>query len=246
MQAAGSPARTIHLGLRPAPTPLDPASWAALRDCLDHRAVLGTANPHVLITKQTKSTRQPASAYYLSHVLDPAGVRPRLLRSTRLAELVTTMDPKLVSAAFGMRPEGVLIYRAGHVDAGRLETANPRNLSRHLAHARRNKCAFEGDLLEVKISARPGWPTRSVSSSYRSSAWAAVNSRIAKSSQISRVILASLRIRVSKLRSACPPARWASSLEQVVKVTSWPRRQAWWPSAAARWLLPVPTVIDGT
>jgi hypothetical protein len=23
--------------------------------------------------------------------------------------------------------------------------------------------------------------------------------------------------------------------------TSWPRRQAWWPSAAARWLLPTPT-----
>ena len=115
------PARAIQLGRRPAPTPMDPASWAALRDCLDHRVRLGTANPHVLVTKQTKSTREPASAYYLSHVLDPAGVRPRLLRSTRLAELVTTMDPKLVSAAFGMRPEGVLIYLADHVDAGRLK-----------------------------------------------------------------------------------------------------------------------------
>ena len=51
----------------------------------------------------------------------PAGVRPRLLRSTRLAELVTSMDPKLVSAAFGMRPEGVLIYLADHVDTGRLQ-----------------------------------------------------------------------------------------------------------------------------
>jgi site-specific recombinase XerD len=121
------PARTIRLGRRPAPTPLDPASWAALQGCLGHRARLGTANPHVLVTKQTKSTRQPASAYYLSHVLDPAGVRPRLLRATRLAELVTVMDPKLVSAAFGMRPEGVLIYLADHVDAGRLETVNPCN-----------------------------------------------------------------------------------------------------------------------
>ena len=37
------------------------------------------------------------------------------------------MDPKLVSAAFGMRPEAVLIYLADHVDVGRLETANPRN-----------------------------------------------------------------------------------------------------------------------
>jgi site-specific recombinase XerD len=113
-------ARTIRLGRRPAPTPLDPASWAALRHCLDHHAVLGTANPHVLVTKQTKSTREPASAYYLSHILDPAGVRPRLLRSTRLAELVTTMDPKLVSAAFGMRPEGVMIYLADWVDDDRL------------------------------------------------------------------------------------------------------------------------------
>jgi site-specific recombinase XerD len=118
------PARTIRLGRRPAPTPLDPASWAALRGCLDHRATLGTANPHVLVTKQTKSTRQPASAYYLSHILDPADVRPRLLRSTRLADLVTTMDPKLVSAAFGMQPEGIMIYLADHVDEGRLPS-NP-------------------------------------------------------------------------------------------------------------------------
>jgi hypothetical protein len=70
---------------------------------------------------QTKSTQDPASAYYLSHILDPAGVRPKLLRSTRLAELVNTLDPKLVSAGFGMRPEGVTIYLADHVDEGRLD-----------------------------------------------------------------------------------------------------------------------------
>ena len=73
---------------------------------------------------------------------------------------------------------------------------------------------------EVRISDRPGWQARSDSSSYRSSAWAAANSRIAKSSQISNVTLASLRRRVAKLRSACPPASSARSLEQVVKVTS--------------------------
>jgi hypothetical protein len=145
------PAQTIHLGRRPAPTPLDPASWSALRACLDHHAGLGTGNPHVLVTKQTKSTRKPASAYYLSHVLDPAGVRPRLLRSTRLADLVTTMDPKLVSAAFGMRPEGVLIYLADHVDAGRLEAREPVQLSRHRAHVRGNKCAFPNGLLLVTM-----------------------------------------------------------------------------------------------
>jgi site-specific recombinase XerC len=100
-------AQAIQLGRRPAPTPLDPATWTAVQRCLDHRAQLGTANPHVVVTRQTKSTREPASAYYLSHILDAAGVRPQLLRSTRLAELVNTLDPKLVSAAFGMRPEGV-------------------------------------------------------------------------------------------------------------------------------------------
>jgi hypothetical protein len=54
-------------------------------------------------------TTAPASPYYLSHVLDPAGVRPRLLRSIRLTDLVSELGPKLVSAAFGMRPEGVVI-----------------------------------------------------------------------------------------------------------------------------------------
>lgn len=41
---------------------------------------------------------------------------------TRLADLVNTMDPKLVAAAFGMNPEGVMIYLADHVDSGRLAT----------------------------------------------------------------------------------------------------------------------------
>jgi hypothetical protein len=88
--------------------------------CLRHREQLRTGNPHLLVTKLTKSTTAPASPYYLSHILDAAGVRPRLLRSTRLSDLVTSLDPKLVSAAFGMRPEGVMIYLAGHVDEDRL------------------------------------------------------------------------------------------------------------------------------
>jgi hypothetical protein len=110
----------VQLGARPHPTPLDPASWTAVQHCLRHRENLGTGNPHLLVTKQTKSTTSPASPYYLSHILDPAGVRPRLLRSTRLTDLVASLDPKLVSAAFGMRPEGVMIYLADHVDHGRL------------------------------------------------------------------------------------------------------------------------------
>lgn len=56
----------------------------------------------------------------MSHVLDPCGVPPRMLRCTRLAGLVNTMDPKLVAAAFGMNAEGVMIYLADHVDNARL------------------------------------------------------------------------------------------------------------------------------
>jgi len=118
--AVDAAARAVRLGNRPAPTPLDPETWAALQRCLDHRAGLRTANPHLLVTKQTKSTRAPASEYYISHALDAAGVRPRMLRSTRLLDLATRSDPKLIAAAFGMQPEGVMIYLADRVDEQRL------------------------------------------------------------------------------------------------------------------------------
>lgn len=39
---------------------------------------------------------------------------------TTEAEPVPALDPKLVAAAFGMDSEGVMIYRADHVDSGRL------------------------------------------------------------------------------------------------------------------------------
>jgi len=115
-------ARTIRLGKRPHPVPLDPASWQVLQRCLAHRGSQHTRNPYVIVTKGTKAGRSPASPAYMSHVLDPCGVPPRVLRCTRLADLVNTMDPKLVAAAFGMNPEGVMIYLADHVDPGRLPT----------------------------------------------------------------------------------------------------------------------------
>ncbi|GAA3603709.1 hypothetical protein GCM10022419_105290 [Nonomuraea rosea] len=59
-----------------------------------------------------------------SHVLDPSGLSPRMLRSTRLIDLVNPMDAKLVAAAFGMHPESVMIYLADHIDEGHL-TAQP-------------------------------------------------------------------------------------------------------------------------
>jgi hypothetical protein len=52
-----------------------------------------------------------------------------MVRCTRLAELVNTMDPKLVAAAFGMDPGGVTFYLTDHVDDVRLPVAgaNPAN-----------------------------------------------------------------------------------------------------------------------
>ncbi|MGC0406729.1 hypothetical protein RKD27_009373 [Streptomyces sp. SAI-126] len=119
-------AQTVRLGKRPHPVPLDPASWAVLQRCLDHRDGWRTDNPHVMVTKGTKTGRSPASTAYLSHVLDDCGYPPRMIRSTRLVDLVNTMDPKLVAAAFGMTAESTLIYLADHVDPGR-ETHLPRD-----------------------------------------------------------------------------------------------------------------------
>ncbi|MFC7660282.1 integrase [Pseudonocardia benzenivorans] len=112
-------ARAVRLGRRPHPVPLDPASWSVLQRCLAHRAQQRTDNPHVIVTKGTKAGRRAASTAYLSHVLDPCGAAPRMIRSTRLVDLVNVMDPKLVAAAFGMDPQSPLIYLADHVDAGR-------------------------------------------------------------------------------------------------------------------------------
>jgi hypothetical protein len=110
----------IRLGARPHPVPLDPASWTALKRCLAHRANWPTTNPHVIVTKGTKSGREPASTAYLSHVLDRCGHSPQLIRNTRLVDLVNIMDAKLVAAAFGMTPEATMIYLADYVDADRL------------------------------------------------------------------------------------------------------------------------------
>jgi hypothetical protein len=54
------------------------------------------------------------------HLLDGRGVPLRALRCTRLADLVNTIDPRLVAAAFGMNPEGVMFYLADYVDQARL------------------------------------------------------------------------------------------------------------------------------
>jgi hypothetical protein len=82
---------------------------------------LNTANQHVIVTKGTKAGRAPASTAYLGHVLDPCGYPPRAIRSTRLVDLVNTLDPKLVAAAMGLDPQAPLIYLADRIDPGLLE-----------------------------------------------------------------------------------------------------------------------------
>jgi hypothetical protein len=64
----------------------------------------------------------------VSHVLDPCGVPPRMLRSTRLAGLVNTLAPKAAAATFGMTAESVMICLAGRIDPGRLTEPPGRNL----------------------------------------------------------------------------------------------------------------------
>lgn len=114
------PARKIHLGHRRHPTPLDPFTWQALQACLSHRHQVGSANRHVLITMRTKATRDAASDGYIKNTLRAVGIRPRILRSTRLVDLVASIDAKLVADAYGMTNEAVIAYLADHVDPTRL------------------------------------------------------------------------------------------------------------------------------
>jgi integrase len=114
---------TLVVGQRPLPVPLDPVSVSMLERCLCHRASLGTSNPHVIVTTQTKTRSTAASTAYLGHVLDPAGVVPKRLRATRIVDLVMALDPKVASEALGMKAEGLVDYLADGVDAGRLVDA---------------------------------------------------------------------------------------------------------------------------
>jgi site-specific recombinase XerD len=112
--------RRIRLGHRPHPVPLDPVSWAALQASLDHHTALATANPHLIVTRATRARQTPASTAYLCHVLDDTDISIRTLRATRITDLITALDPKVVAVALGMDPEGVLTYLRDDVDTVRL------------------------------------------------------------------------------------------------------------------------------
>jgi len=113
-------AGTVVLGRRPHPTPLDPATTTALRRCLSHRDKHVRTGPYLLVNQKSKTVGKQVSLDYLAVILGPAQVTVQTLRATRLAQLVTTMDPVLVAAAFGIRRGAVLHYLADSVNATRL------------------------------------------------------------------------------------------------------------------------------
>ncbi|MEU9048657.1 MULTISPECIES: integrase [unclassified Kitasatospora] len=102
--------RTVHFPGRPHPTPLDSATFTALQRCLDRRAETATANPHLLITRRTTTTRAPAGPAHIRDSLAPAGLLPRILRSTRLLTLTHQLDVELLTASLGMSYSGVTPY----------------------------------------------------------------------------------------------------------------------------------------
>lgn len=112
-------AHSLRVGRRPLIV-LDPFSVTAIDACLVQRSALNTRNPHLIVTNQTKTRATAASTAYLAHVLDPVGVAPKKLRTTRIADLVITLDPKVAGEALGMQAAGLVDYLADHVDPGRL------------------------------------------------------------------------------------------------------------------------------
>ncbi|WP_233273687.1 hypothetical protein [Streptomyces broussonetiae] len=113
-------AQTVRLGRRPHPVPLDPASWSVLRRCLIHPEGRRDGQPrcHGHQRKRPGEARPQLPTFPTS--LTTAASHPRMIRSTRLVDLVNTTDPKLVAVAFGMDPQATMIRLADHVGEGRL------------------------------------------------------------------------------------------------------------------------------
>lgn len=120
VEAIAPAARAVSLRGRPQATPLDPWTQAAIQACLAHRHALSSANPYLIVTRQTKATRAPSGDSYIKNILAPAGIRPRILRSSRLLAMVNAADPKLVATAYGMTYDAVTAYLADRVDPTRL------------------------------------------------------------------------------------------------------------------------------
>jgi integrase len=118
----------IRFATRPHPTPLDPATRAAVERCVDHLAERRAGNRYVLVNKCSVTAHGPVATTYLQRLLARAGVTPRLLRATRLLHLVQALDPIVVAEAFGVRQAAAVHYLGDAVDDGRLLPAT------HLDH----------------------------------------------------------------------------------------------------------------
>lgn len=70
-----------------------------------YRSAIHSLDDPVFFTKVTKTPMTPASPAYVTHVLDPAGIRTMTLRSTRIIDLLIGLDPKLVAPVRLVRHE---------------------------------------------------------------------------------------------------------------------------------------------
>jgi hypothetical protein len=109
-------------------------TWTALRACLTRRQTLNTLNPHLIVTAVTRTRTTPADSTYLTRQLAQAATTPSTCRQTRIAQLVTDLDPKLAAAALGMQDSGLVRYLADNVDHDRLQRSVP-------GHSWANPCA---------------------------------------------------------------------------------------------------------
>lgn len=91
--------RSVRLGRHHTPCHSDPVSWSALQRCLAHRDTLRTANPHVIVTRGTKADLTTSLGGLHESSARSVFLPPKMLRTTRLTDLVNTLDPKLVAAA---------------------------------------------------------------------------------------------------------------------------------------------------
>ncbi|MFB8273437.1 hypothetical protein ACFC96_43595 [Streptomyces sp. NPDC055955] len=105
--------QSVQFPGRSAALPLDNATWTALERCREHRRGLGSDNPHLLVTRLTRTHRGPAGAAHIRDSLAPLGLLPRILRSTRLLTLADELDIKVLTASLGMSYAGVAHYRPG-------------------------------------------------------------------------------------------------------------------------------------
>lgn len=112
--------QAVTLHGRPAPVPMDPATWAAIQACRQQREVTGTPNPHLIVSRVTRGRNTPVDSSSVARLLAPAGTTPATCRQTRLTQLVTDLDPKLTATVLGMRDTGLVRYLADNVDRDRL------------------------------------------------------------------------------------------------------------------------------